>query len=139
MSSVFDLDVGKGTLLPEIGVTVEVSGENQVSAGVDGTGEPNDSGMLDGEPSDSGVKEVETFLGGKYHPRKSGKKQTKKSAKKSAKKPAKKSGKKITVKGNKKKGQSKWIMHVKKFQKSRNIGFGDAMKHPDCKKTYKSM
>ena len=136
MASSFGIDVGDGSDLPKIGVTLEVSGA-EASAQVDGV--PNDSSVLDGVPGDSGVREVETFLGGKYHPRKSGKKQTKKSAKKSAKKPAKKSGKKITVKGNKKKGQSKWIMHVKKFQKSRNIGFGDAMKHPDCKKTYKSM
>jgi hypothetical protein len=36
-----------------------------------------------------------------------------------------------------KKAPSKWIAHVKNFAKSRNINYGAAMKHPDCKGTYK--
>lgn len=43
-------------------------------------------------------------------------------------------------KGTKKKGKvGKWIMHVKAFAKSHKIKFPDALKHPDCKKSYKKM
>ena len=43
-------------------------------------------------------------------------------------------------KGTKKKGKAgKWIMHVKSFAKSHKIKFPEALKHPDCKKSYKKM
>jgi hypothetical protein len=31
-----------------------------------------------------------------------------------------------------------WIQHVKQFSKERGIGYNEALKHPDCKKTYHS-
>jgi hypothetical protein len=71
--------------------------------------------------------------GGKYKKQKPGKKTGKKS-----KKTVKKTLKTVATKGTKK-APSKWILHIKNFAKSRNINFGAAMKHPDCKKTYKSM
>ena len=43
-------------------------------------------------------------------------------------------------KRKRKKGKAgKWIMHVKAFAKSHKIKFRDALKHPDCKKSYKKM
>ena len=48
--------------------------------------------------------------------------------------------KRKTIKGTKKKGKAgKWIAHVKSFAKSHKIKFPDALKHPDCKKSYKKM
>lgn len=34
---------------------------------------------------------------------------------------------------------SKWIMHVKAFAKSHKMKYPDALKHPDCKKSYKKI
>jgi hypothetical protein len=70
-----------------------------------------------------------------------GGKKHKKTAKKAHKKGSKKKGskKKGTKKKGSKKAPSKWIVHVQNFAKSHDISFGAAMKHLDCKKTYKSM
>ena len=106
-----------------------------------------DDAVEDVEPAGDG-EATDAMVGGKKRRNKSAKKRkggakkvAKKSAKKAVKKVGKKSAKKVAKKSTKKtkKAPSKWIMHVKSFAKSRNIKFGDAMKHPDCKKTYKSM
>ena len=44
--------------------------------------------------------------------------------------------KKTKTKKNKGKAGA-WILHVKSFAKSRGLNFPEALKHPDCKKTYK--
>ena len=76
----------------------------------------------------------EDFVGGrkKYKGKKyKGKKFTSKKSK------GKKSkAKKTKTKKNKGKAGA-WILHVKSFAKSRGLNFPEALKHPDCKKTYK--
>lgn len=47
----------------------------------------------------------------------------------------KRKGKKGTKKGK----AGKWILHVKEFAKSHKIKYPEALKHPDCKKSYKKM
>lgn len=44
--------------------------------------------------------------------------------------------KKTKTKKNKGKAGA-WILHVKSFAKARGLNFPEALKHPDCKKTYK--
>ena len=48
--------------------------------------------------------------------------------------------------GKKRKGKKKtktktgtWIAHVKSFAKSHKLNFPEALKHPDCKKSYKKL
>tara|TARA_B110000211_G_C13901040_1_gene473957 strand:+ start:485 stop:859 length:375 start_codon:yes stop_codon:yes gene_type:complete len=104
------------------------------------------------EDQNGGAEEAMAMLGGKNRrnksskkrrgSRKGGRKSQKQKGGKKPKKTAKKAPKKVAKKAAKKgtkKAPSKWIMHVKSFAKSRDIDFGAAMKHPDCKKTYKKM
>ena len=94
-------------------------------------------GYSSGNGVASGSSEVESDIpvmpiGGKKH-KKGAKKSAKKGAKKTAKKGGKKGKKTKKVKGKK----STWITHVLSFAKARKLKFPDALKHPDCKKTYK--
>lgn len=41
-------------------------------------------------------------------------------------------------KKTKRKGASKWIMHVKSYCKKHNMKFNEALKSKDCKKSYKN-
>jgi hypothetical protein len=99
------------------------------------------------EPTDTDDMQEPT-VGGKNRRNKSAKKRngSRKGGRKSQKQKGGKKHKKTAKKGTKKKGTkkkgakkapSKWIAHVKNFAKSRNINYGAAMKHPDCKGTYK--
>jgi hypothetical protein len=78
----------------------------------------------------SAIKRNDSRKGGRKSQKQKGGKKHKKTAKKGTKK-------KGTKKKGAKKAPSKWIAHVKNFAKSRNINYGAAMKHPDCKGTYK--
>ena len=93
-------------------------------------------GVYSGMPvkMDEIEEDMATFNGGakKYK----GKKFTSKKTRSKKTKTKKTKTKKTKTKKTKGKAGA-WILHVKSFAKARGLNFPQALKHSDCKKTYK--